>query len=88
VVGLAVVDVEVQRALAHEQSAGLLQARREEREVVIEGVAVAGFGEQPRAVALALKARALPIGVAHCLERLACLHLASVERRVDVYELE
>ena len=36
VVRLAVVDVEVQRALACEQAMRVLQARREEREVVVE----------------------------------------------------
>ena len=41
VVGLAVVDVEVQRPLAREQPPGLFQARRQEREVVLELVAVA-----------------------------------------------
>ena len=65
VVGLAVVDVEVQRALAREQPVGLLQARLEEREVVVEGVAVAGLGEQPRAVAPALEAGPLAVLVAH-----------------------
>ena len=88
VVGLAVVDVEVQRALAREQPVRLEQARLEEREVVIEGVAVAGLGEQPRAVALPLKAGVSSVVVAHRLQHLARLRLAGVERRVDVHELE
>ena len=64
VVGLAVVDVEVERARAGEQPAGLLEARREEGEVVVEVVAVGGLGEQLRPVAAALKADALAVVVA------------------------
>ena len=88
VVGLAVVDVEVQGALAREQPAGLLQARREKREIVIEAVAVAGLGEQPRGVAPALEPHVLAVRVPDRLQCLARLHLAGVERRVDVHELE
>ena len=76
VVGLAVVDVEVERALAREQPVGLLQARREEAEVVLERVAVGGLGEQPRGVAPALKAGPVALLVADGLERLARLRAA------------
>ena len=64
------------------------QARREEREIVLEGVAVGGLGEQLGPVAATLKARAVAVLVRHRLKGLARLHLAGVERRVDVDELE
>ncbi len=41
VVRLAVVDVEVQRALARQQPVGVLETRREKREIVLEAIAVA-----------------------------------------------
>ena len=72
-VGLAVVDVEVERALRGQEPAGVFQPRGEEREVVVERVAVGGFGEQPRPVAPPLKAGPLAVLVRHGLERLACL---------------
>ena len=50
VVRLAVVDVEVQRAVGREQAADLAQARLEEREVVVERVAVGGLLQQPARV--------------------------------------
>jgi len=53
--------VEVERAFAREEPASLLQAWREEREIVLEGVAVGGFGEQPGGVAATLKARAIAV---------------------------
>ena len=73
VVGLAVVDVEVERALRRQQPAGLLQARGEERQVVLEAVAIGGFGEQPGLVAATLKARALAVLVRHRPQRPARL---------------
>ena len=73
-VGLAVVDVEVERALPAQQPAGLFQARREERQIVLEGIAIGRFGEQLGLVAAALKARPLAIHISHRLERLARLH--------------
>jgi hypothetical protein len=88
VVGLAIVDVEVQRALATEQPAGVFQARSEEREIVVKRVAVGGLGEQARAVAAPLKARPVTVRIGRCAQRLTGLRLARVERRVDVDQLE
>ena len=73
VVGLAVVDVEVQRSLAREQPVGLQQARVQEREIVVERVPIGGLGEQTRGVAAALKSGAIAFGVvdrAECATRL------------------
>jgi len=86
VVRLAVVDVKVERALGGEQPAHLAQARLEEAEVVVEGVAVGGLLQQPRRVAAATKARAVAAGVRDGLERAARLRPARVERRVEVGE--
>jgi hypothetical protein len=88
VVRLAVVDVEVQRPLAREQPVRVLEAGREKLEVVIEAIAVARLREQPRRVAPALKARALAVLIALGAQRPARLHLARVERRIHVHELE
>ena len=84
VVRLAVVDVEVQRAVRREQAADLAQPRLEEAEVVVEGVAVRGLGEQARGVAAALEAGAVARAVRHGGERLAALLPARVEGRVQV----
>ena len=59
VVRLAVVDVEVERALLAEQAVGVLQPRGEEREVVVEAVAVARAREQLGPVAPPAEADAL-----------------------------
>jgi hypothetical protein len=88
VVGLAIVDVEVQRPLALQQPMGLFQARCEERKIIVEGVAVGRFLEQPRLVAAALKASSVATLVGHRLQRLAGLRLPCVERRVYVDQLE
>jgi len=55
VVGLAVVDVEVDRSLALQQAMSLLQAGCEKGEIVLEGVPVGGLIEQGRAVAATLE---------------------------------
>ena len=57
-VRLAVVDVEVEGALLAEQAVGVLEARDEERQVVVEAVGVAGAREQLGAVAAAPEADA------------------------------
>ena len=88
VMGLAVVDVEVERALGAQQPVGLLEPGRQEREVVLEPVAVAGAVQQRRAVAPALEAGALARRVAERLQRPTLLELAGVEGRVDVDQLE
>src|SRR6185312_774208 len=73
VVRLAVVDVEVQRAVLAQEPARLFQTRCEKAEVVVERVAIGGLCEQPRPVAPALKADALSALVAddrQCLSHL------------------
>ncbi len=87
-VGLAVVYVEVEGALAGEQPVGLLQTRCEKREVVIEGVPVGGLGEQARPVAPALKAAPLALIVSGGGDGATCAGAPGVERRVDVDQLE
>src|SRR5207247_9350198 len=59
VVGLAVVDVEVERAVVGEQAVGLLEARGEEGEVVAEAVLVGERAQELRAVAAAAVAGAV-----------------------------
>src|SRR5439155_10291272 len=88
VMRLAVVDVEVERALAREQASHFPQARLEERQVVIETVAVGGVGEHARAVSVPLKADAPAILGADGCQRLARLALARVEGGIDVDELK
>jgi hypothetical protein len=88
VVGLAVVDVEVQRARAREQPAGFGQAGCEKREIVLERVAIRGLVQQARLVATALKPGAIAVGVGVGVQRLAGLDVAGVERRVDVDQLK
>ena len=73
---LAVVDVEVKRPLTREHASHFPQARLEEREVVIEAVAVGGLGEHARAVSASLKADPLAILRSDGCQRLARLALA------------
>jgi len=84
VVRLAVVDVEVQRALRGEQPAHLAQARLEEAEVVVEVVAVGRLLEESRGVAAAAEAGAVAVRVGDGAQRPPCLRAAGVERRVEV----
>ena len=64
VMRLAVVEMQVQRARRVEDPPELLQARREEPEVVVEDVLVGGLGEQLRRVAAAAEAGAVATVVA------------------------
>lgn len=49
--GLAVVEVQVKRAVVGEETAGLFQAGADERGVIIETVSVGRFGHLGEAVA-------------------------------------
>ena len=71
-----------------QQPRGFAQARLEEGEVIVEAVAIGGFGEQPRLVALAAEARAVARRIGGGRERLAGLHLARVERGIYIDQLE
>ena len=66
----------------------MLEARAHEGEVVVEAVVVGARAEHPGAVAPAAKPRALAVRVADHPQRPSHLHLARVERRVDVDQLE
>jgi hypothetical protein len=74
-VRLAVVDVKVERSGVVQQPAGLQQARLQERKVILEGVAVARLAEQAGAVAPALEAGAIAVGVGDGLQGAAGLGL-------------
>jgi len=87
-VGLAVVDVEVQRALRSEQVARAGEPGREKREVVAELVVVAERAQQRRAVTTALKPDPVAVGVGGHGERVPGLGPPCVERGVHVHEIE
>ncbi len=63
--GLAVVDMEVQRALQAQQPTCLLQPRLQKAEIVLEGIPVGGLRQQSGPVAAALEAGPLPRLVPH-----------------------
>ena len=85
---LAVVEVQVQRAGGVQDAAELLQARREEPEVVVEVVLVGGLGEQLGGVAAPAEARPVAaFGRADGRQAAAHLGAAGVERRVGVDHL-
>ena len=88
VVRLAVVDVEVQRALAREQPVGLLQARRRGTRGSPRSCRGSWTATAARAVAPTPKPVRSPSLSRTARKRPARLHLAGVERRVDVHQLE
>src|SRR5579884_402033 len=91
VVRLAVVDVEVERAVRREQPPRGDQPRLEKREVVREAVVVAEAAHGPRAVATAAESDSAPRPPAVVLldgERAPRLRSARVERRIEIDEVE
>ena len=82
--GLAVVEVQVERALGVEQPAGLAQPRLQEAEVVVEAVAVGRALEQLAAVAAAAEPGAVAVARRDRPQPPARCVLAGVERRVEV----
>ncbi len=62
--GLAVIDVEIERSGGIEDAVDLAQARLEEAEVVVERVAVGRLGEESRRVAPAAEPVAVAVRVA------------------------
>ena len=88
VVGLAIVDVEVQRAVRGQQLPRPRQARLQEAQVVAERVVVAEALQQAGAVAAAAEAHPGGAGVGRGRHRAPRLRPAGVERRVDVDEIE
>jgi hypothetical protein len=87
-VGLPIIDVQVQRPGLREHPAHLPESRLEKAKVVVELVAVRRFGEQRRRVATALEPQAVARGIGARRERPTPLHLARVEGRIEVRELE
>ena len=67
---------------------GMLNARGEEGEVVIEAIAVGALGEQPRRITPALKAGPVPLLVGDGPQGPARLGAPGVEGGVDVDQLE
>ena len=89
VVRLAVVDVEVERALARQQPVRVLEARREEREVVVEAVAVGGARRAARCGSAGPESRVRSPSSSRTVRSvLRDLRPAGVERRIDVDQLE
>ena len=60
VVRLAVIDMEEERARVGEHPMGLVQARLEEGQVVVEAIPITGLAERGRPIALALEGRSCP----------------------------
>ena len=88
VMGLAVVEVQVERARGVQDPPQFLQPRREEPEVVVEVVLVGGLGEQLGGVAAPAEAgRGRRRRRADGGEVAARLRAAGVERRVGVDHL-
>ena len=83
---LARVDVEEQRPVGGEHAPRGFEPRREEAQVVVIRVVPAGTAEHFGAVALAAEAGAVAVRIAHRPQARALLHLAGVERRVEVDE--
>ncbi len=83
---LAVVDVEVERAVGGEGTIRLPQPRLEKREVVVEAVGVGARAHLDRVVALSFEAHAVARHAAHGLEARARLRPARIKGGVDVDE--
>ena len=88
VVHFAPIQVQVQGAVLREQAVRLLNARGQERPVVLEGVVVARQGLQGARVALALEPGAVALLGGLRAQRAARLLLARVEGRVNVDDRE
>ena len=88
VVHFAPIQVQVQSAVLREQTVRLLNARGQERPVVLEGIVVTRQGLQGARVALALKPGAVALLGGLRAQRAARLLLARVEWRVNVDDRE
>ena len=86
--GLAVVDVQIERPALAEKPTHLQETRLEEAEVVVELVRVRGLGEHRGGIAAALKTGAIAVRGGHGRKRPAALHPARVERGIEVGDLE
>ena len=80
--------MDVERPVVGEQRGRGLQPRREEAEVVLEGVLEGERGEQLRPIAAPAEARAIAVRVGRHAQRAALAAAPGVERRVDVDEVE
>src|SRR5690606_12768690 len=88
VVGLSVIEMEVEGAPRVEQAPRLGEARLEERPVVLEAVVVAVEGAHDGAVALAAEALAVALRIADGVDGAVPLGTAGVERGVEIDEAE
>ncbi len=86
VVRLARVDVEEEGPVGREHAPRRLEPRREEPQVVVEDVVPGRTAQHLGAVPLAGEPVAVAVRVAHRAQARALLHLARVERRVEVDE--
>src|SRR5262252_2592454 len=86
VVHLAIVDVEVERAVGGESAIGLAEARLQEGEIVVEAVGIGARAHLHRVVAVSLEADAIAEGAAHGLDTGVGLGAAGIERRIDIDE--
>ena len=90
VVGLAVVEVDVEGSVSGEQPPRLAQARLEEAEVVVEGVVVGERAEQACGVAVPAEAGSVALAFVRAGDGQSppLLRAPCVEGRVDVDEVE
>ena len=88
VVHFAPIQVQIQGAVLREQTVRLLNARGQERPVVLEGVIVTRQGLQGAGVVLALEPGAVALLGGLRAQRAARLLLACVEGRVNVDDRE
>src|SRR5436190_19799472 len=88
VVGLAEIEVEVERSAVGEQPVRLTQARLEERDVVVEAVRERARRELRRSVAPAVEPGPVAARIRNGGEGSTRLDCAGVERRIGVDQLE
>ena len=88
VVGLAVVDVEVQGAVGAQQTAGVLETWPDVPQVVVEHVVVGGSAKSHSAIPATSEPDPVTVVAAHGRQLLPPLDLAAVERGIDVDQPE
>jgi len=83
-----IIDMEIQRPLRREDTIGFLQARLQKSQVVIEDIQVFAATQADGLVAVAAEAGAVAGFGSFGLDLVPALALASVERRVDVDQVD
>src|SRR5262249_12609355 len=86
VVHLAIVDVEVERAVGGESTICLAEARLQEGEIVVEAVGIGARAHLHRVVAVSFEADAIAGDAARGLDASVGLGAAGVEGRIDIDE--